>query len=146
MSSQTLFWTSHEVIRPSRLNRRQQQQVPPLQERQREEKEKKGHKEASEKYKVVCEACNRYFQDTYTRSGHINAYHKEIIRQCGFCKSGFLYPWDYNKHLDKTHVWCDDCHRFVKDRASFNKHFREFHGVQQEKKDLPPQQETAGEN
>ena len=56
------------------------------------EKEKKGHKEASKKYKVVCEACNRYFQDAYTRSGHINAYHKEIIRQCGFCKSGFLYP------------------------------------------------------
>ena len=38
-----------------------------------EEKGKKGHKEASEKYKVVCEACNRYFQDAYTRSGHINA-------------------------------------------------------------------------
>ena len=60
------------------------------------EKEKKGHKEASEKYKVVCEACNRYFQDAYTRSGHINAYHKEIIRQCGFCKSGFLL-WSLNK-------------------------------------------------
>ena len=56
------------------------------------EKEKKGHKEASEKYKVVCEACNRYFQDAYTRSGHINTYHKEIIRQCGFCKSGFSVP------------------------------------------------------
>ena len=43
------------------------------------EKEKKGHKEASEKYKVVCEACNRYFQDAYTRSGHINTYHKETM-------------------------------------------------------------------
>ena len=107
-----------------------------------EEKEKKGHKEASEKYKVVCEACNRYFQDAYTRSGHINAYHKEILKVCGFCKSGFLYPWDYSKHLDATHVWCDDCHRFVKDRASFNKHFREVHGIQQEKKDPPPQQQT----
>ena len=106
------------------------------------EKEKKGHKEASEKYKVVCEACNRYFQDAYTRSGHINTYHKETIRQCGFCKSGFLYPWDYSKHLDATNVWCDDCHKFVKDRASFYKHFREFHGVQQEKKDPPPQQQT----
>ena len=42
-----------------------------------EEKEKKGQQEASEKYRVVCEACNRYFQDAYTRSGHINAYHKE---------------------------------------------------------------------
>ena len=107
-----------------------------------EEKEKKGHKEASEKYKVVCEACNRYFQDAYTRSGHINAYHKEIIRQCGFCKSGFLYPWDYSKHLDKTHVWCDDCHRFVKDRATFNKHYRKFHDKQQEKEDPPQQQPT----
>ncbi|MCG8623459.1 MAG: hypothetical protein MJE68_15885, partial [Proteobacteria bacterium] len=56
-----------------------------------EEKERKGHKEASEKYNVVCEACNRYFQDAFTRSGHINAYHKEIVRKCGFCKSGFLY-------------------------------------------------------
>ena len=107
-----------------------------------EEKEKKGHKEASEKYKVVCEACNRYFQDAYTRSGHINAYHKEIIRQCGFCKSGFLYPWDYDKHLDKTHVWCDDCHRFVKDRATFNKHYRKFHDKQQEKEDPQQQQPT----
>ena len=107
-----------------------------------EEKEKKGHKEASEKYKVVCEACNRYFQDAFTRSGHINAYHKEILKICGFCKSGFLYPWDYSKHLDATHVWCDDCHRFVKDKASFNKHFREVHGVQQGKKDPPPQQQT----
>ena len=108
------------------------------------EKEKKmrGHKEASEKYKVVCEACNRYFQDAFTRSGHINTYHKEITRQCGFCKSSFLYPWDYNKHLDSTHVWCDNCHKFVKDRASFSKHFREFHGAQQEKKDPPPQQQT----
>ena len=106
------------------------------------EKEKKGHKEASEKYKVVCEACNRYFQDAYTRSGHINAYHKEIIRQCGFCKSGFMYPWDYSKHLDKTHVWCDDCHRFVKDRATFNKHYRKFHDKQQEKEDPPQQQPT----
>ena len=107
-----------------------------------EEKEKKGHKEASEKYKVVCEVCNRYFQDAFTRSGHINAYHKEILKICGFCKSGFLYPWDYSKHLDATHVWCDDCHRFVKDKASFNKHFREVHGVQQGKKDPLPQQQT----
>ena len=108
------------------------------------EKEKKmrGHKEPSEKYKVVCEACNRYFQDAFTRSGHINTYHKEITRQCGFCKSSFLYPWDYNKHLDSTHVWCDNCHKCVKDRASFSKHFREFHGAQQEKKDPPPQQQT----
>ena len=106
------------------------------------EKEKKGHKEASEKYKVVCEACNRYFQDAYTRSGHINTYHKEIIRQCGFCKSGFLYPWDYDKHLDATHVWCDDCHKFVKDRATFNKHYRKFHDRQQEKEDPQQQQPT----
>ena len=106
------------------------------------EKERKGHKEASEKYKVVCEACNRYFQDAFIRSGHINAYHKEILKMCGFCKSGFLYPWDYSKHLDATHVWCDDCHRFIKDKASFNKHFSEVHGVQQEKKDPPPQQQT----
>ena len=90
----------------------------------------------------MCEACNRYFQDAFIRSGHINAYHKEILKICGFCKSGFLYPWDYSKHLDATHVWCDDCHRFVKDKASFNKHFREVHGVQQEKKDPPPQQQT----
>ena len=48
----------------------------------------RGHKEASEKYKVVCEACNRYFQDAFTRSGHINTYHKEITKPCGFCKSG----------------------------------------------------------
>ena len=107
-----------------------------------EEKEKKGQQEASEKYKVVCEACNRSFQDAYTRSGHINAYHKEILRICGFCKSSFMYPWDYNKHLDATHVWCDDCHRFVKDRASFNKHFREVHGAQQGEEDPPPQQQT----
>ena len=73
----------------SRLNRRQQQQVPPLQERQKRKRKRKGHKEASEKYKVVCEACNRYFQDAYTRSGHINAYHKEIIRQCGFASQVF---------------------------------------------------------
>ena len=106
------------------------------------EKEKKGHKEASEKYKVVCEACNRYFQDAYTRSGHINTYHKEIIRQCGFCKSGFLYPWDYDKHLDATHVWCDDCHKFVKDRATFNKHYRKFRDRQQEKEDPQQQQPT----
>ena len=106
------------------------------------EKEKKGHKEASEKYKVVCEACNRYFQDAYTRSGHINTYHKEIIRQCGFCKSGFLYPRDYDKHLDATHVWCDDCHKFVKDRATFNKHYRKFHDRQQEKEDPQQQQPT----
>ena len=105
-----------------------------------EEKEKKGQREASEKYKVVCEACNRYFQDAYTRSGHINAYHKEILKMCGFCKSGFMYPWDYNKHLDATHVWCDDCHKFVKDRASFNKHFREVHGEQGEE-NPPPQQQ-----
>ena len=30
----------------------------------------------------------------------------------------------------------------LRNRASFNKHFREFHGVQQEKKDPPPQQQT----
>ena len=106
------------------------------------EKEKKGHKEASEKYKIVCEACNRYFQDVFTRSGHINTYHKEIIRQCGFCKSGFLYPWDYDKHLDATHVWCDDCHKFVKDRATFNKHYRKFHDRQQEVEDPQQQQPT----
>ena len=104
-----------------------------------EEKEKKGQREASEKYKVVCEACNRYFQDAYTRSGHINAYHKEILKICGFCKSGFMYPWDYNKHLDATHVWCDDCHKFVKDRATFSKHFREVHG---EEENPPPQQQA----
>ena len=71
-----------------------------------------------------------------------NTYHKEIIRQCGFCKSSFLYPWDYDKHLDATHVWCDDCHKFVKDRATFNKHYRKFHDRQQEKEDPQQQQPT----
>ena len=102
------------------------------------EKEKKGHKKASEKYNIVCEACNRYFQDAFIRSGHINAYHKEIMRECSFCTSDFLYPWDYNKHLDAFHVWCDDCHKFIKDWASFSRHLREVH---QGKKDPPPQQQ-----
>ena len=106
------------------------------------EKEKKGHKEASEKYNLVCEACNRYFKDVFTWSGHINAYHKEIVRICGFCKSGYMYPWDYNKHLDKFHVWCDDCHKFLRNLATFNKHCREVHGNQEGEKDQPAQQQT----
>ncbi|MCG8621015.1 MAG: hypothetical protein MJE68_03290, partial [Proteobacteria bacterium] len=82
-----------------------------------EEKEKKGHKEASEKYKLECEKCNRYFKDAYGRQGHINAYHKDCIRICAFCKSGYLYPWDYDKHVKKVHVWCDNCHKYVRDWA-----------------------------
>ena len=56
------------------------------------ERERKGHKQKSEKYNIECEACNRYFKDAFVRSGHINSYHKVLLKQCAFCKSGYLYP------------------------------------------------------
>ena len=67
---------------------------------------------------------------------------KKLLDNVVFASQVFLYPWDYDKHLDATHVWCDDCHKFVKDRATFNKHYRKFHDRQQEKEDPQQQQPT----
>ena len=81
------------------------------------EKELKGHKRETKVFKVLCPACNRFLRDFKTRRLHIRMYHVKQLRSCHHCKRSYLDLWDYNVHMDDTHVWCKLCRGYAKDQV-----------------------------
>ena len=117
-------------MRPGRLGRTPSREAgvePSEPETPKKDKELKGRKSETEVFKVLCPACNRYLRDLKTRKLHIRAYHPKQLRSCHHCKRSYLDPWDYNTHMNATHVWCELCRGYAKDQATYDNHYKEKH-------------------
>ena len=107
---------------------RSEERVEPLEpETPKKDKEVKGRKSETEVFKVLCPACNRFLRDLKTRRLHIKTYHPKQLRSCHHCKRSYLDPWDYNEHMNNTHVWCEICRGYAKDQTTYDSHYKEKH-------------------
>ena len=67
----------------------------------------------TEEYDRECEACNHFLSSNMYRRSHITRYHKALLRQCKMCKRLFMFPWDFDRHLDSLHSKCKVCQQYL---------------------------------
>ena len=104
------------------------ERVEPIEpETPKKDKELKGVKSETEVFNVLCPACNRYLRDFKTRRLYIRTYHVKQLRSCHHCKRSYLDPWDYDLHMNDTHVWCKLCRGYAKDLATYDAHYKVKH-------------------
>ena len=66
----------------------------------------KGSEVRTGEYDRECEACNHFFSSNMYRCSHITRYHKALLRRCKMCRRSFIFPWDFDRHLDLLHSKC----------------------------------------
>ena len=71
--------------------------------------EVKGSEVRTEEYDRECEACNHFFSSNIYRYNHVTRYHKALLRRCKMCMRLFMFPWDFDRHLDSLHSKCKVC-------------------------------------
>ena len=77
--------------------------------------EVKGSEVQTEEYSRECEACHHFFSSNMYRHSHVSRYHRKLLRLCNMCRRWFMFPWDFNNHLDSLHRKCDKCQHYLKD-------------------------------
>ena len=60
-----------------------------------------------------CEACHHFFSSNMYRHSHVTRYHKALLRRCKMCMRLFMFPWDFNRHLDSQHSKCKVCQQYL---------------------------------
>ena len=75
--------------------------------------EVKGSEVRTGEYDRECEACNHFFSSNIYRRSHITRYHKALLRRCKMCRRSFIFPWDFNRHLDLLHSKCKVCQQYL---------------------------------
>ena len=75
--------------------------------------EVKGSEAQTEKYDRECEACHCFFSSNMYRCSHVTRYHKTLLRQCKMCMRWFMFPWDFDRHLDSQHRKCKVCQWYL---------------------------------
>ena len=75
--------------------------------------EVKGSEVRTGKYARECEACNHFFSSNMYRHSHITRYHKVLLRRCKMCMRLFMFPWDFDRHLDSQHSKCKVCQQYL---------------------------------
>ena len=75
--------------------------------------EVKGLEVRTEEYDRECEACNHFFSSNMYRRSHVTRYHKALLRWCEMCMRLFMFPWDFNRHLDSQHSKCKVCQQYL---------------------------------
>ena len=71
--------------------------------------EVKGSEVRTEEYDRECKACNHFFSSNIYRHSHVTRYHKALLRWCKMCRRSFMFPWDFDRHLDSLHSKCKVC-------------------------------------
>ena len=71
--------------------------------------EVKGSEVQTGEYDRECEACNHFFSSNMYRCSHVTRYHKGLLRRCKMCRRPFMFPWDFDRHLDLLHSKCKVC-------------------------------------
>ena len=75
--------------------------------------EVKGSEAQTEEYDRECEACNHFFNSNMYRRSHVTRYHKALLRRCKMCMRLFMFPWDFDRHLDSLHSKCKVCQQYL---------------------------------
>ena len=75
--------------------------------------EVKGSEVRTGEYDRECEACNHFFSSNMYRCSHITRYHKALLRRCKMCRRSFMFPWDFDRHLDLLHSKCKVCQQYL---------------------------------
>ena len=75
--------------------------------------EVKGSEIQTGEYDRECEACNHFFSSNMYRRSHITRYHKALLRRCKMCRRSFMFPWDFDRHLDLLHSKCKVCQQYL---------------------------------
>ena len=84
--------------------------------------EVKGLEVQTEEYDRECEACNHFFSINMYRRSHITRYHKALLRQCKMCRRSFMFPWDFDRHLDLLHSKCKVCQQYLVNEEMLQDH------------------------
>ena len=87
--------------------------------------EVKGSEVQTEEHNRECKACQHFFSSNPNRCSYIIKYHKKLLKLCSMCKRRFMFPWDFNNHLDSLHRKCDECQLYLNDDEHLREH-REF--------------------
>ena len=82
----------------------------------------KGSEVWTEEYDRECEACNHFFSSNMYRHSHITRYHKAQLRWCKMCMRLFMFPWDFDRHLDSQHSRCKVCKQYLVDKEMLQDH------------------------
>ena len=97
------------------------------QDQQVEVDEVEGSKVHTEEFSKECEACNHFLSSNMFRHSHIIRYHKNLLRHCYMCLCQYMYPWDFNKHLDTKHRKCKKCQKYLWDDDLLRDHMERDH-------------------
>ena len=73
----------------------------------------KGLEVRTGEYDRECEACNHFFSSNMYRCSHVTRYHKALLRRCKMCRRWFMFPWDFDRHLDLLHSKCKVCQQYL---------------------------------
>ena len=61
------------------------------------------------------------------RCSHVTRYHKKLLRLCNMCRRWFMFPWDFNRHLDSQHRKCKACQQYLQDDGMLWNHMELKH-------------------
>ena len=75
--------------------------------------EVKGSEVQTGEYDRECGACNHFFSSNIYRCSHVTRYHKALLRRCKMCMRLFMFPWDFDRHLDSLHSKCKMCQQYL---------------------------------
>ena len=84
--------------------------------------EVKGSEVQTEEHNRECKACHHFFSSNQYRHSHIIRYHKKLLKLCPLCKRRFMFPWDFNGHLDTLHRKCKKFQLYLKDNEQLQEH------------------------
>ena len=84
--------------------------------------EVKGSEVQTEEYERACEACHHFFSSNMYRHSHVTRYHKALLRQCKMCMRLFMFPWDFDRHLDSQHRKCKVCQWYLINKEMLQDH------------------------
>ena len=73
----------------------------------------KGLEVRTEEYDTECKACNHFFSSNMYRCSHVIRYDKALLRQCKMHRRSFMFPWDFDRHLDSLHSKCKVCQQYL---------------------------------
>ena len=73
----------------------------------------KGLEVQTGEYDRECEACNHFFSSNMYRHSHVTRYHKALLRRCKMCRRSFMFPLDFDWHLDSLHSKCKVCQQYL---------------------------------
>ena len=89
--------------------------------------EVKGLEVQTGEYDRECEACNHFFSSNMYRHSHITRYHKALLRRCKMCMRLFMFPLDFDRHLDSQHSRCKVCQQYLVDEEMLQDHMDPKH-------------------